>query len=185
MAVTKTSATSLKVYNPKYLYITPFTDSTTKGSTTYMVEDVVRDSVTLTQEDNEENPVENEFSSTPIINNITAGSYTFTAEVGDLQGELAKALAGFDVDSTSGKIYAPSGYVEVFAEIALVFESGSSYIAAILPKVQLNSIVLIESLNSSIGKITINGTGYELEMTDGSNTYTTPFIIDPDFTLPE
>lgn len=186
MAVTKTGATAQKVYNPKYLFITPFTDETTKGETVYQVENVVRDSTTITQEDNEENPVENEFSSDYIVNNVTAGAYTFESNVGDLQGDLLKDLAGFSVDDVSNKIYAPSGYKEIFAEISLVFEkAGGGYIAATLPKVQLNSTVLIESLNSSVGQITIAGTGYNLELTDGDNKYVSPFVIDPNFTLPE
>lgn len=183
---TKTGTSALKVYNPKYLFITPFTDENTKGSTTYQVENIVRDSTTITQEDNEENPVENEFSSTPIVNNVTAGSYTFATEIGDLQGTLVEALAGFKVDDTSNKIYAPEGYVEKYAEIALVFaKADGDYVAAILPKVQLNAIVLIESLNSSVGRLTIAGVGYNLEMTDGDNKYVTPFMIDPNYTLPE
>lgn len=185
MAVTKTGAKAVKLYNPKYLYITPFADGV-KGETVYMVENVVRDTTTITQNDNEENPVDNEFVSEPIVNNVVAGSYTFNTEVGDLQGDLVKALAGFDVDAVSSKIYAPSGYKEVFAEITLVFDAGNGkYYAAIMPKVQLNSTVLIESLNTSVGRLTIAGTGYNLEMTDGDNKYTTPFMIDPDFTLPE
>lgn len=184
MAVTKTGATALKYYNPKYLLVTPFTDANTKGATTYLVENVVRDTTTITQEDNEENPVDNEFTSEPIVNNIVAGSYTFASEVGDLQGDLVEALAGFKVDETSSKIYAPDGYVEVFAEIALVFASGAKYIAAILPKVQINATVLIESLNTSVGRLTLSGTGYNLEMTDGENKYITPFMLDPNYTLP-
>lgn len=195
MTTKKSGATSLKIYNPKYLVVTPFTDANTVGQDSYVVEDVVRDSTTITQEDNEENPVESEFSSTPIVNNVTAGSYTFAAEVGDLQGDLAKALAGFDVDTVSKRIYAPSGYKEVYAKIELVFAKVGGYIAAILPKVQLNTTVLIESLNSSVGRLTISGIGYNFVMTDDTvsddpggepaRTYTTPFMIDPDYTLPE
>ena len=182
MAATATGAKALKVYNPKYLYITPF-EGASKG-TTYRIENVVRDTTTITQEDNEENRVDNEFVAEPIVNSVVAGSYTFATNVGDLQADILKNLAGFEV-SASGKIYAPSGYKEVFAEIALVFETGGKYVAAILPKVQLNTNVLIESLNSSVGQAEITGTGYNLTVTDGEETYESPFYIDPDYTLPE
>lgn len=186
MAVTKTSAKAQKVYNPKYLFITPFTDATTKGETIYQVENVVRDSTTITQEDNEENPVQNEFTDDYIVNNVTSGAYTFSTNVGDLQGDLLKDLAGFSIDEVSSKVYAPSGYKEIFAEISLVFEkAGGGYIAATLPKVQLNSTVLLESIKTSVGQITIAGMGYNLEVTDGDNKYVTPFVIDPEFSLPE
>ena len=70
--VVKTSAKSKKVFNPKYIFITPFTDETTKGTNVYQCEEIIRDSTSITQEENTENPVENELSSAPIINNIQA-----------------------------------------------------------------------------------------------------------------
>lgn len=187
MAVTKTSATKLTVYNPKFIYITPF-DGNAKGTTTYSVEDIIRDSTTISQDDAEENAVENELKAEPIINNITVGSFTFETNVGDLQKDLLKALVGYEIGTTDTNIaYAPSGYVEVYAEIAMVFETGGKYVALIMPKVQLNSKVTIESMSSSVGYIAINGTGYSMEVTESDSTtkHTTPFYIDADYTLPD
>lgn len=182
--VVKSSLKSVKVYNPKYIYITPFADGV-EGETTYSLEDIIRDSTEITQEDAEETSVDNELKSEPIINNIKAGSYTFTTEVGDMQADLLKELTGFSVDETSGKAYAPSGYIEVFAKIALVFEIGGKYVAAIMPKVQLNSKVTIDSLSSSVGRVTINGTGYSVEITDGMKKYNSPYYMDYDYALPD
>lgn len=187
MAVTKTGATKLTVYNPKFIYITPFSGNV-KGSTTYSVEDIIRDSTTITQDDAEENAVENELKAEPIINNITAGSFTFATNVGDLQKDLLKALVGYAIGTTDTNIaYAPSGYTEVFVEIAMVFETGGKYVALIMPKVQLNSKVTIESMSTSVGYIAINGTGYSMEVTesDSRTKHTTPFYIDADYTLPD
>lgn len=185
MAVIKSKTNKKTVYNPKYLFVTPFEDGA-KGSTVYQLEEVVRDSTSITQEDPEENPIDNEFSPEPIINNIDAGSYTFAANVGDMQAELLSALAGFDTD-TEGLAIAPDGYKEVFAEIALVFEAGGKNVAAILPKVQLNSKALLESINTSIGQISIAGTGYSGPVyskgvaVEGKMA---PFYMDYDYTLP-
>lgn len=180
MAVTQTNGTAVKVYNPQAMYITPF-NGNVKGETSYQMEDVVRDSTTLTQDDAEENTVENEFGSSPIVNNIKPGNYTFTTSIGDMQPDLLEKIAGYTKDTTSGKVYAPSAYKEVFAEIILVFDTGGKKVACIMPKVQLNPKVTIESLNSSVGKIDINGIGYMLEITDGLKKYTTPFYVDPDW----
>lgn len=186
MSVVKSSTNKKTVYNPKFLVITPYTSGSV-GTTKYLLQDVVRDSVSISQDEAEENAVENEFSNSPIINNIIAGKFNFAANIGDMQSALLKALMGFSVDSVSGKAYAPSGYVELFARIELVFQVGTdsggdpTYLAIVLPKVQLNASATIESINSSVGTIAIAGVGFETSITDGSNTYTTAMYVDYDF----
>lgn len=180
MALT-TITNKVKVYNPYALYVTPWTSETTKGSAIYLLDEVIRDSTTITQEDPTENKIENEFSSAPIINTVTLGSYTFSAEVADMSPELLKILCGYTVDTGSEKAYAPSTYAPLYAEIALVFQAtGGKYIAAILPKVQLNSKATLDSLSSSMGRITLAGTGLNATV-DGK---TTPFVIDTEYELP-
>lgn len=190
MAVIKSKDKKTTVYNPKYLLVTPWEADAegvfAKGETVYMLQEVVRDSTSITQEDPEENPIDNEFSPDPIINNTDAGSYTFAANVGDMQKDLLAALAGFDT-TTEGLAIAPDGYKEVFAEVALVFETAGKLVAAVLPKVQLNSKALLESINTSIGQISVAGTGYSGPVyakgvaVEGKEA---PFYMDYDYTLP-
>lgn len=180
MALT-TISNKVKVYNPYALYVTPWSSETTKGNSTYKLDEVIRDSTTITQEDPTENKIENEFSSAPIINTVTLGSYTFSAEVADMSPELLKILCGYTVDSENERAYAPSTYAPLYAEIALVFQAtGGKYIAAILPKVQLNSKATLDSLSSSMGRITLAGTGLNATV-DGK---TTPFVLDTEYELP-
>lgn len=176
-----TLTNKVKVYNPYALYVTPWTSETTKGNTTYMLDEVIRDTTTITQEDPTENKIENEFSSAPIINTVTLGSYTFSAEVADMSPELLQILCGYSVDTNKEKAYAPSTYAPVYAEISLVFAStGGKYIAATLPKVQLNSKATLDSLSTSMGRITLAGTGLNATV-DGKQT---PFVLDTEFELP-
>lgn len=171
----------VKVYNPYALYVTPWTSETTKGATTYKLDEVIRDTTTITQEDPTENKIENEFSSAPIVNTVTLGSYTFSAEVADMSPELLKVLCGYTTDSTNEKAYAPSTYAPLYAEISLVFAAtGGIYIAATLPKVQLNSKATLDSLSTSLGRITLAGTGLNATV-DGKQT---PFVLDTQFELP-
>lgn len=171
----------VKVYNPYALYVTPWTSETTKGSTTYKLDEVIRDTTTITQEDPTENKIENEFSSAPIVNTVTLGSYTFSAEVADMSPELLKVLCGYTTDTTNEKAYAPSTYAPLYAEISLVFAAtGGTYIAATLPKVQLNSKATLDSLSTSLGRITLAGTGLNATV-DGKQT---PFVLDTQFELP-
>lgn len=180
MALTELT-NKVKVYNPYALYVTPWTSETSKGSSVYKLDEVIRDTTTITQEDPEENKIENEFGSAPIINTVTLGSYTFSAEVADMSPELLKILCGYSTDTNNEKAYAPSTYAPVYAEISLVFAAtGGTYIAATLPKVQLNSKATLDSLSTSMGRITLAGTGLNATV-DGKQT---PFVLDTAFELP-
>lgn len=186
MAVKDINSTKVKIYNPFGLYVTPFTNETTKGSTTYFLDEVIRDTTTITQDDPTENKIENEFGSAPILNNVQLGSYQFSAEVADMQQELLNKLCGYVAGSTNTDLtFAPSTYTPVYAEIALVFKTGDNkYMAAILPKVQLNSKATFDSLSSSMGRITLAGTGLNIGVNDGTKTVQTPFYIDSAYELP-
>lgn len=183
MATISTGTTALKVYNPKFMLFTPYvfneeTDQFEKGSQVYRIENIVRDTTTITQEEPEETRVDNELSADPIINNVVAGAYTFATNVGDLSSTILSTLAGFE--KVNNKVFAPAGYKEVYTEIALVFETGGKYVAAVLPKVQLNATVLIESINTSVGQVAVAGVAYKETVGDRE----TPFYIDTNYTVP-
>lgn len=183
--VTNIVAKSLKVFNPDALYVTPFSGES-RGTTTYKLSEVIRDTTTITQEDPTENKIENEFGSAPILNNVQLGSYTFSAEVADMQQDLLVALCGYIKGETTDRTFAPSTYTPVYAEIALAFKTGDNkYVAAILPKVQLNSKATFDSLSTSMGRITLAGTGLNVEVSDGTGTKETPFYIDSNWTTSE
>lgn len=186
MALQDISSGKLKIYNPFGLYVTPYINETTKGTTTYFLDEVIRDTTTITQEDPETTAIENEFSSAPIIENIKLGSFSFSAEVADMQAELLNKLCGYVKGTTNTDLtFAPSTYAPVYAEIALVFKTGTdSYMAAIMPKVQLNSKATFDSLSSSMGRITLAGTGMNVGVSDGTKTVQTPFYIDSAYELP-
>ena len=186
MALKDVNSTKVKIYNPFGLYVTPFTNETTKGTTTYFLDEVIRDTTTITQDDPTENKIENEFGSAPILNNVQLGSYTFSAEVADMQQELLQKLCGYIPGVTNNDLtFAPANYTPVYAEIALVFKTGDNqYVAAILPKVQLNSKATFDSLSSSMGRITLAGTGLNIGVNDGTKTVQTPFYIDSQYELP-
>ena len=178
MSVNTVKQTSKKVYNPFALFITPYADNVI-GENTYKLEEVVRDTTSISQDDPEENSIENEFSAEPLINNVDAGKYNFATNVGDMQGELLSKLAGFTYDSSKKFAYAPKSYTEVFAKVELVFKDGASnYVAAVLPKVQLNSKALLESINTSIGQIAITGVAYSGVVGVAGAGVEAPFYID-------
>lgn len=180
------SLKALKVYNPDAMYVTPFVDGE-RGSKTYKLSEVIRDTTTISQDDPTENAIENEFGSAPILNNVQLGSFTFSSEVADMQQDLLTSLCGYvKGSSNTDRTYAPSTYTPVYAEIVLAFKvSDSKYVAAVMPKVQLNSKATFDSLSSSMGRITLAGTGLNIALQDGVDTITTPFYIDSNWTTSE
>lgn len=178
MSVNTVKQNSKKVYNPFALFITPYNGNAI-GTETYKLEEVVRDTTSISQDDPEENSIENEFSAEPLINNVDAGKYNFATNVGDMQGELLSKLAGFTYDTSNKFAYAPKSYTEVFAKVELVFKDGATnYVAAVLPKVQLNSKALLESINTSIGQIAITGIAYSGVVGIAGANVEAPFYID-------
>lgn len=190
--VTTITSSSLKVFNPDALYITPFIDdgegNAVRGTTTYKLSEVIRDTTTISQDDPTENKIENEFGTAPILNNVQLGSYTFSAEVADMQSVLLEKLCGYKKGTgKTDRVYAPSTYTPIFAEIALAFKvSDTKMVAAILPKVQLNSKATLDSLSTSMGRITLAGTGQNVAVQDSAdNMIETPFYVDSNWTTAE
>lgn len=188
---TPMSANHLQVFNPDALYVTPYDKNEVRGTVTYKLTEVIRDTTTISQEDPTENKIENEFGSAPILNNVQLGSYTFSAEVADMQQDLLADLCGYikgGADS-SGRTFAPSTYTPVYAEIALVFKTkANTYVAAVLPKVQLNSKATFDSLSTSMGRITLAGTGLNIALADkdaDGKTIESPFYIDSNWSTSE
>lgn len=178
---------SLKVFNPTAIYVTPFTinseGNSVRGTETYQLNEVIRDSTSITQDDPEETAIENEFGSAPIINNVTLGSYQFSAQVANMHQTLLNKLCGFKVGKIkTDRVYAPSTYVPIYAEIVLAFQvDADKVVAAVLPKVQLNSKATFESLSSSMGTITLAGTGQNIALSDtdaSGKPIESPFYID-------
>lgn len=189
MANTPITPSSLKVFNPSAIYVTPF-EGEARGSKTYKLNEVIRDSTSITQDDPEETAIENEFGSAPILSNVALGSYQFSAQVANMAPELLEKLCGFARGtSNTDRAYAPSTYIPVFAEIVLTFQVDSNkVVAAVLPKVQLNSKATFESLSSSMGTITLAGSGQNVAIGDtdaNGGAIESPFYVDANWTTSE
>ena len=191
---TQLASTSLKIFNPDALYVTLFAPNAegvlVKQGDTYKLSEVIRDTTTISQDDPEEQTIDNEFGSAPILSNVTQGSYQFSAEVADMQSTLLEKLCGYKKGTGEGysdRVFAPASYTPIYAEIALAFKTGAdSFVAAVLPKVQLNSKATFDSLSSSMGRITLAGTGQNVQVKiSASETMDTPFYLDTNFIASE
>ena len=163
----------------KYMYITPWVkqeDGTglELAEETYEIVNIVGDSTSLEQEDNDVQEVEHEFSSTPLYEAVTLGKKTFTAECADYQEKVLVNLFGWEAGGATGTEesdvqYAPTGYKEFYAAIELGFNSTDKVV--VLPKVRLDSKVALASMKTDISRATITGSCYEAFLTLNGKTY--------------
>lgn len=184
---TYTDSTAKKFIKPNYIVVTEWQASDTTEATgdVYVLEDVIEDTTTLSQDDNDTTDIECETSDNPIISITKLGKYQLGAEVADTQSDLLKVLAGFTIDGDYS--YAPSSYEKKYVKFDIVFinDDGETYYAFTCPKVQLNSKMLIESLNSNTARIALGGTAQNVSVTtSGGATISTAFYTQDNYEVP-
>lgn len=150
--------------NLEYIYVTPWeSEGTGPNQDTYDLTEVVADTTSLEQAENESNVIEHEFSSSPLYENIQLGSKTFTCESIDLQNAVLKGLFGWTV-SEDGSAYAPKAYKHLYATVEMGFHGNDNVI--VLPKVLLNSRAVIASMKTDASRANITGTCYPAFVND-------------------
>lgn len=189
MAKIETNASAKKFIKPDYIVATVYKSDDSDGAPTgdsYILEDVVEDTTSISQDDNETTDIECETSDSPIVSVVKLGKWQVAAEIGDTQASLLQGLCGFVNDETGKKVYAPSSYKKTYVKFDIVFtnEDGTTYSAYVVPKLQLNSKLTIESLNTNLGRIALAGTAQNVKITVGEKAYMVPFYVDLNYTLP-
>lgn len=188
--VINTGAGAVKFIKPDYIVVTLFdgteSDESAPKGDSYILEDVIEDTTSISQDDNDTTDIECETSDSPIISIVKLGKWQFAAEIGDTQKELLTALCDFTDDATGKKTLSPSIYKAKYAKIDVVQvqPNGTTMEAYVLPKVQLNSKLTIESLNSNLARIALAGTAKDISLTVNSKTVRTPFYVDHNYSLP-
>lgn len=175
MAVTILNTQRVIATQAKYLHMTVYTDRDSIGSVTYGLPDIVADSLSLIAEDNEITEIEGEFVSEPLHESVIPGKYTFQANNLNFAPEFFSAFMGWEKDETTGDVYAPALYKEVYVVAEIGFENED--IVLVLPKLKLNSKANLENLKSGTGLINLAGTAYSMEVTKDNNTRNAPYII--------
>lgn len=155
--------------NLKYLLFTPWVDDGNggieQGETVYDIKDIVGDTTSVEQEDNEVNEIPHEFSSSPLMENINLGKKTFVTECIDFRNEVLKELFGWTTDAT-GNAIAPVGYKPLYATIEMGFNTSDDVV--VLPKVLLNSKAVLASMKTDVSRANISGTCYPAYITAGT-----------------
>lgn len=193
--VKRTSPTALQIIKPDCLVATIYTGAESEvadspAGDTFIFDEVVRDTTTISQDDNDTTTIENEFSDDPILEIVSLGKFQFASEVADIQKEILVNFAGYTYDSTAKKLFAPAGYEKRYVKIDLVFKNGTDdagsdkYMSICIPKLQLNSRLMVESTNSNIARLNLAGTAKSIAVTAGGKTIKSAAYVNENFTMP-
>lgn len=144
--------------NLKYLYVTPWEGENKLGMKTYDLVDVVADTTSIEQSDNDINAIDHEFSSSPLYENVNLGEKTFSCESIDLQNDILKTLFGWEADQQGNVVFAPTGYEDLYVAMEIGFNSTEDTI--VLPKVKMNSRAVIASMRTDVSRANITGSCY-------------------------
>lgn len=151
--------------NLKAAYFTPWANEGEIGDAIYDLVDIVGDSTSVEQAENEVNAIDHEFSSSPLFENINLGEKTFTTECIDLQNDVLKTMFGWTVDE-AGNAFAPVNYKDMYCKVELHFNTTDDIL--VLPKVKLNSRAVIASMKTDVSRANITGTCYPAYVTAGT-----------------
>lgn len=162
--------------NLKYMYFTPWEDESTLGEDTYDLLDIVGDTTSVEQDENDVNEIPHELKAEPLYETTDLGNKTFTTECIDMQNIVLGELMGWDVDE-AGTAFAPINYKDLYCKIELGFNSTDDIV--VLPKVKLNSRATLASMKTDVSRGTIAGTCYAAYVTSGTKKGMTDFAVIP------
>jgi hypothetical protein len=160
--------------NLKYIYFTPWESESKIGEITYDLVNIVGDTTSSEQDENEVNELPHEFSNEPLYENINLGKKNFTTECIDFQNDVLKNLFGWETDE-AGNSFAPLTYKDLYCKIEMGFNSTDDII--VLPKVKLNSRAVIASMKTDAARGNITGTCYSAYVTAGTTEKETDMAV--------
>ena len=177
MATKKVIDAGRRVFaNLKALIFTPWTDENTLGDTSYDLVNIVGDTTSVEQADNNVNALEHEFSSEPLYENVQLGDKTFTTECIDFQNDVLKQLMGWEA-AEDGTAFAPIQYKDLYCKIEMQFNSTEDIV--VLPKVKMNSKSILSSMKTDASRNTLSGTCYSAFVKSGEIENETDYAVIP------
>lgn len=174
MAKTVVDAGRRVFSNLKSIIFTPWKNESTLGEDSYDLVNIVGDTTSSEQDENEVNEIAHEFSNEPLYENINLGKKNFATECIDFQNDVLKQLFGWETDE-DGNAMAPITYKPLYCKVEMQFNSTEDII--VLPKVKLNSRAVIASMKTDAAKGNITGTCYSAYVKAGTLTRETDMAI--------
>lgn len=163
----ETAFTPIILSGVKKVIFTPWTNSQSGyqdvldlTGTRYDLQNLVGDTVSITQDDNDVSEIPCETRDEPLYEAITLGKYQVSMESGDINPELLAACMGFAKDSAGNVAYAPASYKKVYAHIEIQMQEMNF----IVPRVLLSPNMSIETLKTGIARGVIAGSAYSVDV---------------------
>lgn len=128
------------------------------GEDVYDISAVIGDSITIEQDDGETSTKNNEFVAAPLIECVYGAKYNFTAQCIDLQN--AVLVSCFNVmtsEGSSGAVAFNDDHTLLYALVRIRFRD-ESLPDVFIPKLQLNSKLLVNQLKTRLSQGNIAGT---------------------------
>lgn len=132
------------------------------GEDVYDISAIIADTLSLEQKDGDVTEKFNEFVRSPLVRNVTAGAYDFTAQCLDLQDKVLKVLFGAlpakgNDGDVEGLVAMPDDNKLLYAMVRIRFKD-DTLSDIILPKVQIDSKMVLQQMKSHGGQGNISGT---------------------------
>lgn len=159
--------------NLKALIFTPWETETTLGTTDYDIVNIVADTTSMEQADNEVNAIDHEFSNEPLYENVNLGEKTFSCECIDFQNEVLKTMFGWTI--VGDDAFAPIVYKDLYCKVEMHFNSTDDII--VFPKVKLNSKAVIASMKTDVSRANLTGTCYSAWVNIANKSYDTDMAL--------
>lgn len=147
------------------------------GTTTYQLDNIIADSVAISQDDPEENTIDCETRDEPIKKTVVNGNFNVEMVSADIQKDILVACFGYVWDSSNEYVHAPANYQEAYALIEFTFGGNTEVASLVCPKVQISSKIDASSLKTETVKGTISGTCMSVTIGEGGSAYDTPFLV--------
>lgn len=132
---------------------------------------VIADSLSVTQDDPEENTIDCETSDSPILTNYTAGSYAIDLNNASIDTDFLTNVMGWEKITTPKAGYiAPETFATRYISLQVKFTYGSKTSYLYIPRIAIAPKLVFESLKTNVAYGTLSGTAESYEISEGKRT---------------
>lgn len=167
MSYIRTGGNRLVYKKPESMLLIPYyydssndVDDYVLGEDVYDITSVIGDSIVLEQGDGNTETKENEFKNTPLLENTTSGKWVMTAQIYDLQNDVLRSISGAMYGG--GAAFLPDDYIPMYVLVRVRFSDASTP-DLIIPKMLLNSKLLVSQLKTRGGQGNLAGTSFSVQ----------------------
>lgn len=174
MSLITTSSGRIVLKKAASMMVVPYVYNSTIGDYVfgiyvYDLSAVIGDSITIEQSDGNTTTKENEFVASPLLECVSGGKYGFTAQCVDLQNAVLKScFNAMTISDENGAVAFQDDYTLLYALIRIRFED-TNLPDVFLPKVQMNSKLLISQLKTRLSQGNLSGTAKSVYVAIANN----------------